>query len=323
MFSVFAALGDVTFSPRLSPSSFEGRQGASYAEHALVQKAPRLQYTGRTLDTISLGMDLHFSFCTPADERDKLLKLMRKHEALPLTFGNGMTWGYFVITNLSTTLEQCAPNGTPWLISLQTELKEYTGDPAKPPERPAVNGDSPVLSVFPGSTSLLSLVASATGGGMWDGMRKAVSYAQQARAVIGAAAAAVSQAKDIIAGGSPLDVAERVLGGAERLGGMFGTAAGLAGQCGQALSSCAGAAAEIAADVRGAVGAAGELTGLMRDGVELAGSLVLEKQLGGYLRTLNRVDSCLDAGQRLLDSAEPTLQRMTSWMAARKEVTSA
>ena len=178
MFSVFAALGEVTFSPRLSPSAFEASQGATFAEHALVERAPRIQFVGRTLDAISLGMDLHFSFCTPQEEREKLIAMMRKHEAQPLTFGDGTFWGYFVLTKVTTELEQCAPNGTPWLISLKAELKEFTGDPAQPQERPAVSASAPALSVFPGRASLLELAIPATGGGVWDGMRKAVSCAQ-------------------------------------------------------------------------------------------------------------------------------------------------
>ena len=72
MFSVFATLGDALFSPRLSPSGLDVQQGAAYAEHALFSRAPRLQYTGRELDTLSLTFDLHFSFCTPVEEKKKL-----------------------------------------------------------------------------------------------------------------------------------------------------------------------------------------------------------------------------------------------------------
>ena len=40
MFSVFATLGDVLLSPRLSPSAFDAQQGAMFAEHALFSRAP-------------------------------------------------------------------------------------------------------------------------------------------------------------------------------------------------------------------------------------------------------------------------------------------
>ena len=56
MSSLFAAFGDVTFSPKLSPSSFEVQQGAVFAEHALVRRAPRIQFVGRELDAITLGI---------------------------------------------------------------------------------------------------------------------------------------------------------------------------------------------------------------------------------------------------------------------------
>ena len=113
MFSVFATLGDVLFAPRLSPSGLDVQQGAAFAEHALFSRAPRLQYTGRELDVLNLVFDLHFSFCTPAEEKKKLENMLRGHQAHPLVFGDGSWWGYFVLERLSTTFEQCSPSSTP------------------------------------------------------------------------------------------------------------------------------------------------------------------------------------------------------------------
>lgn len=312
MFSVFATLGDALFSPRLSPSGLDVQQGAAYAEHALFSRAPRLQYTGRELDTLSLTFDLHFSFCTPVEEKKKLETMLREHQAHPLVFGDGSWWGYFVLERLSTTLEQCGPTGTPWLISMQAELKEYTGDPAKPLERPAVSDGAPSLSVYPGSTSLLSLAAPLAGG-MWDTMRTAVSCAQQARGIVNDVANVVGLARDVANAGSPFEVVALALGGTDRLAGLFGRAGGLSSGLAEALGACASSLP--AEDIREAVRAAGELTGLMRDGAALASALGADT--GDIGRTLGQIDSCLFEGKVALDRCAPVLQSFSAGIAAR------
>lgn len=315
MFSVFATLGDALFSPRLSPSGLDVQQGAAYAEHALFSRAPRLQYTGRELDTLSLTFDLHFSFCTPVEEKKKLETMLREHQAHPLVFGDGSWWGYFVLERLSTTLEQCGPTGTPWLISLQAELKEYTGDPAKPPERPAVSDGAPSLAVYPGSTSLLSLAAPLAGG-MWDTMRTAVSCAQQARGVVNDVANVVGLARDVANAGSPFEVVTLALGGTDRLAGLFGRAGGLSSGLAEALGACASVLP--AEDIREAVCAAGELTGLMRDGATLVSTLGADT--GDIGRTLGQIDSCLFEGKVALDRCAPVLQSFSAGIAARETI---
>lgn len=313
MFSVFATLGDALFSPRLSPSGLDVQQGAAFAEHALFARAPRLQYTGRELDVLSLTFDLHFSFCTPVEERKKLETMLREHQAHPLVFGDGSWWGYFVLERLSTTFEQCGPTGTPWLISMQAELKEYTGDPAKPLERPAVSDGAPSLAVYPGSTSLLSLAAPLAGG-MWDTMRTAVSCAQQARGIVNEATDMVELARDVVNAGSPFEVVSLALGGTDRLAGLLGRAGGLSSGLEDALSACA--AALPAEDIREAVRAAGELTGLMRDGAALASALGADT--GDIGRTLGQIDACLFEGKVALDRCAPVLQSFSAGIAARE-----
>lgn len=316
MSSVFAAFGTVTFSPKLSPTSFEVQQGAVYAEHALIQRAPRIQFTGRELDTVTLGMDLHFSFCTPSEERDKLVKLMRGHEAQPLTFGDGTWWGWFVIEHLTTTLEQCSPAGTPWLISIQAELKEFTGDPAKPLERPAVNNGTPTLAVFPGRGSLLSLAAPAVGGGVWDTMRQAVSYAGQAASVAEEAAGIVITAREMFTG-SGMEIAGKVLGGID---GLAGRAAGLTGDFAESLTACAASLTEPLSGLKDAVGMAKEARDIFNEGWQAARELGLVKEESHFNMALGTLGNSLEAGQRIIERTSPVLQTFTAKIASRKEV---
>jgi len=315
MSSLFATLGDALISPRLSPSALEARQGAVFAEHAVFSGSPRLQYTGRQLDTLSLTFDLHFSFCTPAAERDKLQTMLRGHQAHALVFGDGTFWGWFVLESLNTTLEQCSPGGTPWCITMQADLKEFTGDPAAPLERPAVSDGTPFLAVYPGSSSLLSLPVPSAGGNVWDTVRTAVSCAGQAKSLISQAGGMVDLAGSMARADDPWEVVSLALGGAGKLAGVLGSAAELSADFGSALADCARA---LPLEGMGlALEAADELNGLMASGVRLAGSLGVD--IGSTARTLNRIDSCLDAGTACLDRCSPVLQQFTASVAARKE----
>lgn len=313
MFSVFATLGEAVFSPRLSPSAFSARQEASFAEHALVSGAPRLQYTGRGLDTLSLSFDLHMSFCDPAAERKKLEAMLRGHRAHPLVFGNGAWWGYFALTSLSTTCEQCDPSGTPWLISMQAELREWAGDPAASPERPAVSSGTPNPAMLPSAGALSTMQKPAAGGGLWDAMRQAVSYAGQAKGAISEAAGLVSLAREVAQAGSPFAAISAALGGAERLGGLLGSAGVFSEGLKNALASAASALP--LAEAKEALKSASELTGLCREGAALASALGINT--GGALQVLSRADACLNAGEGCLTRLSPAMQRMSAQVAAR------
>ena len=315
MFSVFATLGDALISPRLSPTALEARQGAVFAEHAIFSGAPRLQYTGRQLDTLSLTFDLHFSFCTPVQERAKLQAMLREHQAHALVFGDGSFWGWFVLESLNTTVEQCSPDGTPWCITMQSELREFTGDPAAPLQCPAVSDSVPFMAVYPGASSLLSLPVPSAGGGVWDAVRDAVSCARQAGSVISQAADMVDLAGRMAQSGQPWETVSLALGGAVQLTGMLASARDLSVGFGNALSTCARALP--LAGVDAALDAGRELTSLIASGVHLADSLGAD--VSAVSQTLDRIDTCLDAGAACLDSCSPVLQRFSAHVAARED----
>ena len=171
---------------------------------------------------------------------------------------------------------------------------------------------APSLSVYPGSTSLLSLAAPLAGG-MWDTMRTAVSCAQQARGIVNDVANVVGLARDVANAGSPFEVVALALGGTDRLAGLFGRAGGLSSGLAEALGACASSLP--AEDIREAVRAAGELTGLMRDGAALASALGADT--GDIGRTLGQIDSCLFEGKVALDRCAPVLQSFSAGIAAR------
>ncbi len=316
MFNIFAVLGEALISPKLSPSSLEVRQSEVFAEHAVFSGPSRLQYTGRQPDILSLAFDLHFSFCTPAQERAKLEAMLRGHQAQALVFGDGSFWGWFVLESLSTTLEQCSPGGTPWLISMQAELKEFTGDPAAPPERPAVSDGAPLPAVYPGSSSLLSLPVPSAGGGVWDAVRAAVSFAGQAGSVISQAADLAALGRRVADAGSPWEAVNLAMGGAGRLGGLLNSAGLLSSGLQDTLTALTESLP--LEEIAPALEAAAETGALMAEGVRLAESLGAD--IGDTGRTLSRVNACLDAGQSALYRCSPLLQRFSADVAARKEV---
>lgn len=122
---MFAQLGKTVFQAVFSFAEDSEQGAASYAEHALLDGKPRLQKTGVGLTERSIKIMLHNSFCVPQDELNKLKDSRDQGEILPLIWGNGLVEGDFVITDLSASKEDVAPNGTVICYSVSINLKEF------------------------------------------------------------------------------------------------------------------------------------------------------------------------------------------------------
>ena len=145
-----AILGDITFDLITYFEGMEVKFGADYAEHALIEGKPRLQWTGDKLDEASWSLVFHAGFCDPERELLKLKAAVAKHEAMPLVFSNGDYKGWFVPTEVSVTSQQTMTDGTSVWIEVKLTLREYCEPkvlaeqtPRKEPEaaeKPATNG---------------------------------------------------------------------------------------------------------------------------------------------------------------------------------------
>ena len=120
-----AILGDIPFDLITYFSGVEEKYAAEFAEHALIEGKPRLQWTGNKLDEQSWSIVLHAGFCDPNHELQKLKGVLARHEALPLIYANGDYKGWFVPTELSITSHQTMRDGTIVWIDAKLTLREY------------------------------------------------------------------------------------------------------------------------------------------------------------------------------------------------------
>lgn len=145
-----ALLGEIALDLITYFEGMEFKFGADYAEHALIEGKPRLQWTGDKLDEATWSLVFHGGFCDPERELLKLKQAIARHEALPLVFANGDYKGWFVPTEVSVTAQQTMTDGTFIWIEAKLTLREYVEPkvlaeltPRKEPEaaeKPAGNG---------------------------------------------------------------------------------------------------------------------------------------------------------------------------------------
>lgn len=148
--SQHALLGQITFDLITYFENMEASFSANYAEHALIEGKPRLQWVGDNLDEVSWSLVFHAGFCDPELEMLKLRGAIARHEALPLIFANGDYKGWFVPTEVRVTTRQVMRDGTLIWLEADLTLREYVRPvvlveqtPRKEPEaaeKPAGNG---------------------------------------------------------------------------------------------------------------------------------------------------------------------------------------
>lgn len=125
-----ALLGDVTFDLITYFEGSETRIAAQFAEHALIEGKPQLQWTGDKLDEVTWTLVFHLGFCDPEKELQKLKKLIAEHQAAPLHYSNGEYKGTFVATDCSATSRQVMRDGTLIWLEASLTLKEFVEPPA-------------------------------------------------------------------------------------------------------------------------------------------------------------------------------------------------
>ena len=121
---MFAKLGDITFDILPYISNMDETTSSNYAEHAVIEGKPKLQYLGENLDEINISAKFHLSYCIPSTEIQKLKEAKSKHEALPLIYGNGEYVGKFVIVEIQKTSVQSDGFGNIIAIDAAIRLKE-------------------------------------------------------------------------------------------------------------------------------------------------------------------------------------------------------
>lgn len=128
--TMWVSLGDLRYELLTAPTAASRKLGATYSEHARVEGKPRLQWTGDELETVDLEFHLfrHARIGDPDAQIQALADAMAKHEALPLVYGDGRYPGRFVITAVTVTTKETAPDGATVEATVKVSLKEWVGE---------------------------------------------------------------------------------------------------------------------------------------------------------------------------------------------------
>lgn len=124
----FAQLGDIVFELITYMDGADHKVSANYAEHALIERKPRLQWTGDNLDEMTIKLSFHAAFCQPEAEMMRLRNAVRAHEVMPFVYDNGHIVGDYVLLELCQTVEHAMTDGTAISASCQLTMKEYVVD---------------------------------------------------------------------------------------------------------------------------------------------------------------------------------------------------
>ena len=125
------SLGDITFevsSEKIRTfRDLQIQRKANYTEHAIHGKKGLLEFTGFSAATGSLNIRLDAALgVTPQEEFDALLEAFNEHQAVPLILdGEPIGDGLWVIESVNETFEIVNNQGTPIVLEVSLNLKEY------------------------------------------------------------------------------------------------------------------------------------------------------------------------------------------------------
>lgn len=186
---MFAILGDIEFDMLNTPDSLEGTFGSDYAELSRIGVKPGLQFTGDKLDEYRISILFHTSYGDPLARYQAINAARLRHQALAFVLGNGDYKGWFVITDLSASMQLMGADGTLQALQLEVTLREFTGMPGNPLKPPALKSQIPGLSALTKPAQPVSGIA-----GM---IRTAVGYARQAQSALQTASLVVRVARQV------------------------------------------------------------------------------------------------------------------------------
>lgn len=122
---MYAQLGDITFDGLFGYHEYEDTGETKYAEVDLIGGKPDLQHTGEELDTITISIRLHESFCDPAIRYGQFNSHRLSGDILPFVDGYGNVIGNFVIEKIKRTVNSTDTSGRVTLCECDVTLKEY------------------------------------------------------------------------------------------------------------------------------------------------------------------------------------------------------
>lgn len=125
---MYAQLGDIRFDLITYFDGLDASKKFDYAEHAIIEGKPHLQFIGEALETLKIKLNFHSSFCNPEIELKRLKDAVSMHEPLPFVFGNGVYKGNYIIEEINENIQHTFKDGTLMAIDVEVSLKEWVKD---------------------------------------------------------------------------------------------------------------------------------------------------------------------------------------------------
>jgi len=145
---IYASLGDISFEVVSGWTDFSATRSAHFAEHAVIEGKPKVQWVGDGLELLDLTIRLHAALGDPDYGMGQLRWRLTWHKAMALVLANGFYRGRYVMSELVETLRHTDPWGNTILLEAKMALKEWAGQPAQTTgEAVATNGQVPAGSV--------------------------------------------------------------------------------------------------------------------------------------------------------------------------------
>ena len=175
--------GDITFDAG-QVLSVSDDCGASYAEHALIGRKPKLQYTGDNLRTFELSITLHWLSGGPEQPQaggpqlllSRLNAAVAAHKPLPFSWGEGTYEGEFVGESISLEREDTTAEGHILAATYSLTLKEFADNNTPAAKAPAVKAT--------GATAKPSTAQTQANSGKVSGQKASQGKANPASQVV-------------------------------------------------------------------------------------------------------------------------------------------
>lgn len=125
-------LGTLVVELAQGPEELSLAAGQDYAEHAVIEGKPRLQWIGTKLRELRFRLVLSWALGDPEARLKALLKASDDHKPLDLVLGDGEHGtplaGKYVLTETPVVVKQQAATGRLLLAEVDVILREYVED---------------------------------------------------------------------------------------------------------------------------------------------------------------------------------------------------
>ncbi|WP_088893210.1 phage tail protein [Leptolyngbya ohadii] len=126
-----ALLGDLEIDIITAPRSFDFTERSVYSQHDKIERKPGLQYTGESLNEISMDFRLASQWTDPDAQLKRLQAARRAHLSMALILGTGRFAGNYVIEEIRTNVVVTDISGNLDAIEVSVKLKETLTKPPK------------------------------------------------------------------------------------------------------------------------------------------------------------------------------------------------